>query len=115
MERSVYMVISIARQSVIIKCNLGASIMTGNYEFYYASGLLYRLKNISTDKVLKPEPLGAAIQELTEGYEPEDQKEKHLVKMLRFYKPVDLFDEQMKELFWMGNKEQYMWQELPKQ
>lgn len=89
--------------------------MTGNYEFYYASGLLYRLKNIPVDEVLKPDSLGAVIQGLTEGYEPEDQKEKHLVRMLHFYKPVDLFDEQMKELFWMGNKEQYMWQELPKQ
>ena len=109
------MVISIARQSVIIKCNLGASIMTGNYEFYYASGLLYRLKNIPVEEVLTPEPLGAAVHELTEGYEPVDEKEKHLVKMLRFYKPADVFDGQMKELFWMGNKEQYMWQELPGQ
>lgn len=115
MERSVSMVLSIARQSVIIKCNLGASIMTGNYEFYYASGLLYRLKKISVNEVLMPEALGAAVQELTADYDPEDKKEKHLVKMLRFYKPVDVFDEQMKELFWMGNKEQYMWQELPKQ
>ena len=34
------MVPSIARQSVIIKCNMQKSILTGNYEFYYAAGLL---------------------------------------------------------------------------
>ncbi len=30
------MVTSIARQSVIIKCNMQKSVLTGNYEFYYA-------------------------------------------------------------------------------
>ena len=34
------MVPSIARQSVIIKCNMQKSILTGNYEFYYAAGLI---------------------------------------------------------------------------
>ena len=43
------MIQSIARQSVVIKCNLQASIMMGNYEFYYAAGLLYKLtRNIGT-------------------------------------------------------------------
>lgn len=106
------MVLSIARQSVIIKCNLEASIMTGNYEFYYASGLLYKFKGIAISEVPAPEVLYEQVQQMIEGYEPEDAKERHLVKMLRFYKPVEAFDEQMKELFWIGNKERYMWQEL---
>mgnify|MGYP000019504385 CR=1 FL=1 len=37
------MVTSIARQSVIIKCNMQKSVLTGNYEFYYAAGLIAKL------------------------------------------------------------------------
>ncbi|MEE1078758.1 MAG: DUF3837 family protein, partial [Agathobacter sp.] len=37
------MVTSIARQSVILKCKIKKSVLVGNYEFYYLSGLL---KNI---------------------------------------------------------------------
>lgn len=106
------MVLSIARQSVIIKCNLEASIMTGNYEFYYASGLLYKCKGIAIAEVPEPGVLYEQIHQMIEGYEPGEAKERHLVKLLRFYKPVEAFDEQMKELFWIGNKERYMWQEL---
>ena len=86
--------------------------MTGNYEFYYASGLLYKFRGIAVSEVLEPFMLQEQVQRMIEGYEPEDAKERHLVKLLRFYKPVEAFDEQMKELFWMGNKERYLWQEL---
>ena len=34
------MVPSIARQSVILKCNMQKSVMLGNYEFFYAAGLM---------------------------------------------------------------------------
>ena len=53
------MILSIARQSVIIKCNLNSSIMTGNYEFYYAVGLLYKIKGIEIDEVITPLELHA--------------------------------------------------------
>ena len=37
------MVPSIARQSVIIKCNMQASVLLGNYEFYYLAGLMKKI------------------------------------------------------------------------
>ena len=40
------MVPSIARQSVIIKCNMQKSILTGNYEFYYAAGIIANLSGV---------------------------------------------------------------------
>ena len=40
------MVPSIARQSVILKCNMQKSVMLGNYEFFYAAGLMRKLYNI---------------------------------------------------------------------
>lgn len=33
------MVTSIARQSVILKCNMQKAVMLGNYEFYYGAGV----------------------------------------------------------------------------
>ncbi len=106
------MILSIARQSVIIKSNLNASIMTGNYEFYYAAGLLYHLKGIETETVLEPLQLLEAVHGLIADFGTEDTRERHLVHMLKYYKPVADFDDQMKELFLLGNREQFMWQEL---
>ena len=40
------MVPSIARQSVIIKCNMQASVLLGNYEFYYLAGLMKKIYNL---------------------------------------------------------------------
>ena len=44
------MVTSIARQSVIIKCNMQKSVLTGNYEFYYAAGLIAKLSGVEISK-----------------------------------------------------------------
>lgn len=38
-ERMTDMVTSIARQSVILKCNMQKAVMLGNYEFYYGAGV----------------------------------------------------------------------------
>ena len=48
------MVPSIARQSVIIKCNMQKSILTGNYEFYYAAGLIAKLSGVEIPEDIKP-------------------------------------------------------------
>lgn len=107
------MILSIARQSVIIKCNLNASIMTGNYEFYYASGVLHKLKGAQlVGEILEPIEMSKQVHLLMEGFDTEDTREKHLLHMLKYYKPVSDFDEQMKELFLLGAEEKYMWQEL---
>ena len=37
------MTTSIARQSVIIKCNMQRAFLLGNYEYYYAAGLASKL------------------------------------------------------------------------
>ena len=55
------MVPSIARQSVIIKCNMQKSILTGNYEFYYAAGIIANLSGVEIPEDIKPEELLAVI------------------------------------------------------
>ena len=52
------MVTSIARQSVIIKCNMQKSVLTGNYEFYYAAGLIAKLSGVEISDDIKPIELG---------------------------------------------------------
>ena len=90
------MVPSIARQSVIIKCNMQKSILTGNYEFYYAAGLIANLS-------------GVEIPEKIPTLTPADEKEKYLFGMVADYRPEDVYDEQMRELLDWGRTEKYLW------
>lgn len=105
------MVQSIARQSVVIKCNLHASIMLGNYEFYYAAGLVHRLTGTQVSEVARPQEMLETVHTLMEQYEPQDERELHLKRMLADYEPEDVLDEQMQALFWDGVGEERMWQE----
>lgn len=105
------MVASIARQSIVIKCNLHASIMLGNYEFYYAAGLVHKLTGHPTKEIAEPLAMLDEVHELLSNYKTEDERELHLIYMLKDYAPVEDFDEQMKELFLAGQQEQNMWQE----
>ncbi len=104
------MVPSIARQSVILKCNMQRSVITGNYELYYIAGLLVKLRGISVQETMKPDELLEALQEQTKGMESADEREAYLIKLVQDYRPDEAFDEQTAELFRMGLEEQYMWQ-----
>ena len=97
------MVTSIARQSVIIKCNMQKSVLTGNYEFYYAAGLIAKLSGVEISDDIKPIELGVLLHQEIEKTEPKDEQEKYLFSMLKDY------DEQMKELLLWGKGEQYLW------
>ena len=48
------MVPSIARQSVIIKCNMQASVLLGNYEFYYLAGLMKKIYDLDLHEDMQP-------------------------------------------------------------
>ena len=103
------MVPSIARQSVIIKCNMQKSILTGNYEFYYAAGLITKLSGVEIPEDIKPEELLALLSEKIPMLTPADEKEKYLFGMVADYRPEDVYDEQMRELLDWGRTEKYLW------
>ena len=103
------MVPSIARQSVIIKCNMQKSILTGNYEFYYAAGLIANLSGVEIPEDIKPEELLALLSEKIPTPTPADEKEKYLFGMVADYRPEDVYDEQMRELLDWGRTEKYLW------
>ncbi len=100
------MELCLAKQSVMIKCRLHASIMMGNYEFYYAAGLLCCLAGKKPEQEIRPKELHAFVMPLADTYEPKNEQESYLVKLLKEYKVSDEYDEQMMELLQMGMKEE---------
>ena len=72
------MVTSIARQSVILKCNMQKSVLLGNYEFYYIAGLLKKLFNVSADADMEPEALSEYLLSVVDTLSPKDEKKKYI-------------------------------------
>lgn len=103
------MVPSIARQSVIIKCNMQKSVLTGSYEFYYASGLVSKLAGIEIDADIKPEELKNLLAEKLPTLTGKDERETYLFQMLADFRPGEEYDEQMKELLLWGKDEKFLW------
>lgn len=83
--------------------------MLGNYEFYYAAGLISKLSQIEIDDDIRPVELLDLLLEKIEQVKPKDEKEAYLFQMLKDYKPTEEYDEQMKELLLWGKGEQYLW------
>lgn len=104
------MVPSIARQSVIIKCNQQTSVLLGNYEFYYLAGLMKKLYDLDLNEEMEPLVLLEAIQAQIDSISANSPQEEHLIKMSRNFKPDDKKDEQMKQLFCWGATEEKLWQ-----
>ncbi len=103
------MVPSLARMSVIIKSQHETSVMTGNYEMAYICGLLCRLTGTVPPSLETPVQLQEDMMKLLENYSPEDDREKVVIKMLKFYKPDGLLDDQVRELYRMGLEEKTPW------
>ena len=103
------MVTSIARQSVIIKCNMQKAVMLGNYEFYYGAGVLARLEGLEIPDDIQPVQLKELLEEKLKGVAPKDEKEAYLVNIILDFRPDAIYDEQMKELLLWGEKEERLW------
>lgn len=104
------MTTSIARQSVIIKCNMQRAYILGNYEFYYAAGLAGRLCGFEIPDEIQPEELAVLLAEKLETAVLNGVQEKYLIFILKEYEPEARYDEQMKELLDWGKKETRLWQ-----
>ena len=104
------MTTSIARQSVIIKCNMQRAYILGNYEFYYAAGLAGRLYGFEIADDVQPEELAALLADALNDVVPNGPQETYLVSILKEFTPEKRYDEQMKELLVWGKKETCPWQ-----
>lgn len=103
------MVTSIARQSVIIKCKMQKSVLTGSYEYYYAAGLMSKLFEVEIPEDIRPEELQTLLEEELEGLAAKDEREGYLLSLLAGYRPGEEYDEQMKELLLWGKGEDRLW------
>ena len=104
------MVTSIARQSVIMKCNIQRAYILGNYEFYYASGLAGKLFGFAIPEDIQPAELAELLHDELQKAAPNNPQETYLVSVLKEYDPEKRYDEQMKELLLWGKSEQNLWQ-----
>ena len=104
------MVPVLAIMSVVIKAQHETSVMTGNYEMGYVCGLLCRLAGITPPPLETPLKLQEKMMAALEGYNAADEREKNVIRMLKYYKPDDNMDDQVKELFSMGLEENRPWQ-----
>ena len=104
------MVPVLARMSVVIKAQHETSVMTGNYEMGYVCALLCRLAGITPPPLETPLKLQEKMMAALEGYNAADEREKNIIRMLKYYKPDDNMDDQVKELFLMGLEENRPWQ-----
>lgn len=103
------MTTSIARQSIILKCTMGKSVMLGNYEFYYAAGLFKKLFGLATSEDMKPLELSEYLLGQVDRLTPKDEREEYLIKIASNYEPLENYDDQMKELFRWGVNEPDLW------
>lgn len=104
------MVPSIARQSVIIKCNMQKSVLTGNYEYYYAAGLCSKLCGVDIPEEITLAALQELLADALKTAAAKDEKEAWLVGMLKDYIPDETCDGQTAELYRMGKEEKNLWQ-----
>ena len=104
------MVTLVARQSVTLKCNMQASVMLGNYEFYYAAGLFCRVNGVEVEEEIKPGELKQKIMPMLESFAGSDEKERYLARLLLDYQPTEEYNGQMRELLQWGLRENKMWQ-----
>ena len=103
------MVTSIARQSVILKCNMQKAVMLGNYEFYYGAGVAGKIGGFEIPDDIKPLELRELLDQNLDQISPRDEKETYLIHILKEFRPDELYDEQMKELLLWGKGEQHLW------
>ena len=104
------MVPSIARQSVILKCNMQKSVMLGNYEFFYAAGLIKKLFDLELNTGMEPESMLETILEKEADLQPQSEQETYLLELVKNYEPLPDHDAQMDELFAWGEQEPDLWQ-----
>ena len=98
------MILELASQSIQTKLRLGSGTMLGNYEFYYAAGILCGKLNLDLPEDSKPQELYDGIRTETDGKEFEDPVVSHLAKMIHYYMPEERWDGQMRELFCQGRE-----------
>lgn len=98
------MVLRLAKDAVEKKLEMKASVLVGNYEFYYACGKLSAKTELKADESCAPLELKELVEEALTHFTPEEGNEEdaYLAKLLKRYRPGGDYDSQMADLFVWG-------------
>lgn len=96
------MVLELAIQSIENKLRLKSNTMLGNYEFYYAAGILCRAFDLPVSNEMEPKELYDLISKEMKNKKIDQKEAEHLASMIQYYKVEDSYDAQMWELFLRG-------------
>lgn len=100
------MVRDIARGAVIRKTQKDVNIITGNYEAAFAIGLLCRICSVTVDDVDKDiAVMKEQLMGQIGGWETGNEREKVLIRMLKDYKPSNVWDEDVEAMYQSGLSE----------
>ena len=98
------MVLSLAVDSVEKKLQMQASVLVGNYEFYYAVGKMTQYLQLPVDGKMSPLMIKEVLERELPNFTPpsDDAKGQYLIRLLERYRPSEKYDEQMEQLFLWG-------------
>lgn len=100
------MIHDIARSAVIRKTQKDVNIITGNYEAAFAIGLLGNICSVTTNSDKKSvADMKEQLMEQIASYEPQNNREKILIHMLKAYKPSPVWDGDVEAMYARGLKE----------
>lgn len=99
----------LARQSVVIKSKNTTAILLGNYEIAYAIGVMYNLSGQQLPEYQNMEELRLKAVEMLSTYQPQNEKETNIIRMLSDCKGLPNTDDQVMELLEMGMRESRFW------
>ena len=86
------MTTSIARQSVIIKCNMQSAYILGNYEFYYGAGYAGKAFGFEIPDDIMPVELADLLAEKLKNVTANGPQEAHLLSILKEYAPENRYE-----------------------
>ena len=98
------MVPMLAVSSIEKKLEMQASVIVGNYEFYYAAGKLSSVTSLEADENTQPVELKEAVENALADFQPADDTQTYLAKLLERYRPSENYDAQMNLLFRWGRE-----------
>lgn len=99
------MVPILARQSIDRKIRQQLSVIVGDYEFYYAIGIMTTFVPMEVNGNMKADEMKQVVLEALKNYTPKNPGEEYLVSRVHRYEPhPQEWDETMAGLFTDGQK-----------
>lgn len=97
------MVPFVVEQAVDRKIRMQSSVLVGNYEFYYAAGLLSAETDLAADGSSAPAALEQAVKAACSAWNPSDPEGQYLKYLAGRYEAEEReYDDDMKALFEAG-------------